>query len=97
VEHYLKWSQKGTAKDDLVFVSGHPGRTSRLVTMNELEYTRDYRLPKALQRLYRLDVLLTAYSGRSKESARRAKDDLFGVQNSRRPSTENSPACSTQP
>src|SRR6184192_4478503 len=24
IEHYLKWSQKGTAKDDLVFVSGHP-------------------------------------------------------------------------
>ncbi len=84
VEHYLKWSEKGTAPDDLVFVSGHPGRTSRLLTMTELEYTRDYRLPKGLQRLYRLDVLLTAFSGRSKENARRAKDDLFGVQNSRK-------------
>jgi hypothetical protein len=84
IQHYLKWSQKGTAKDDLVFVSGHPGRTSRLLTMNELEYMRDYRLPKTLQRLYRLDVLLTAYSGRSKENARRAKDELFGVQNSRK-------------
>src|SRR5258706_11335442 len=84
VEHYLKWSQKGTAKDDLVFVSGHPGRTSRLLTMTELEYTRDYRLPKSLARLYRLDVLLTSYSGRSKENARRAKEDLFGVQNSRK-------------
>src|SRR5205814_5841598 len=61
VEHYLKWSQKGTARDDLVFVSGHPGRTSRLLTMDELEYTRDYRLPKTLARLYRLDVILTAY------------------------------------
>jgi hypothetical protein len=65
VEHYLTWSQKGTAKDDLVFVSGHPGRTSRLLTMDELEYTRDYRLPKSLQRLYRLEVLLMSYSGRS--------------------------------
>src|SRR6185369_16261059 len=84
VEHYLTWSQKGTAKDDLVFVSGHPGRTSRLLTMDELEYTRDYRLPKSLQRLYRLEVLLMSYSGRSKENARRAKEDLFGVQNSRK-------------
>jgi hypothetical protein len=84
VQHYLKWSEKGTAKDDLVFVSGHPGRTSRLLTMDELEYMRDYRLPKTLQRLYRLDVLLTAYSGRSKENARRAKEELFGVQNSRK-------------
>jgi hypothetical protein len=84
VEHYLKWSQKGTAKDDLVFVSGHPGRTSRLLTIDELEYTRDYRLPKTLQRLFRLEVLLSSYSARSQENARRAKDELFGVQNSRK-------------
>ena len=84
VEHYLPWSQKGTGKDDLVFVSGHPGRTSRLLTMDELEYTRDYRLPKTLQRLFRLEVLLSSYSARSQENARRAKDELFGVQNSRK-------------
>ena len=82
-QHYLKWG-RGTAEKDLVFVSGHPGRTSRLLTMDELIYVRDYRLPKALSRLYRLEVLLTAYSGRSQENARRAKDDLFGVQNSRK-------------
>ena len=31
-----------------------------------------------------LEVLLGAYSGRSQENARRAKDELFGVQNSRK-------------
>ena len=82
-QHYLKWG-RGTAENDLVFVSGHPGRTSRLLTMDELAYVRDYRLPKGLSRLYRLEVLLTAYSGRSQENARRAKDELFGVQNSRK-------------
>jgi hypothetical protein len=83
-EHFLKWSPRGTAENDLVFVSGHPGRTSRLLTMDELAYVRDYRLPKTLARLFRLDVLLTSYSGRSQENARRAKDELFGVQNSRK-------------
>ncbi|HEU0011472.1 MAG TPA: S46 family peptidase, partial [Verrucomicrobiae bacterium] len=82
-QHYLKWG-RGTAENDLVFVSGHPGRTSRLLTMDELVYVRDYRLPKTLGRLHRLEVLLTAYSGRSQENARRAKDELFGVQNSRK-------------
>jgi hypothetical protein len=82
-QHYLKWG-RGTAENDLVFVSGHPGRTSRLLTMDELAYVRDYRLPKTLSRLHRLEVLLTAYSGRSQENARRAKDELFGVQNSRK-------------
>jgi hypothetical protein len=84
IQHYLKWSQSGTKDGDLTFVSGHPGRTSRLLTMSELEYTRDYRLPKTLERLNRLEVLLTAYSGRSQENTRRAKDELFGVQNSRK-------------
>jgi hypothetical protein len=83
-QHYLRWSQAGTKDGDLVFVSGHPGRTSRSLTMDELAYIRDYRLPKTLSRLNRLEVLLTSYSGRSKENARRAKDELFGVQNSRK-------------
>jgi hypothetical protein len=84
IEHYLKWSEAGTKEGDLVFVSGHPGRTSRLLTMPELEYLRDVRLPKSLQRLFRSEVVLLSYSARSQENARRAKDDLFGAQNSRK-------------
>src|SRR3954462_2762500 len=57
VQHYLKWSQAGTKDGDLVFVSGHPGRTSRLSTMAELEYVRDVQIPRTLQRLFRSEVL----------------------------------------
>ncbi len=84
VEHYLKWSEAGVKKDELVFVSGHPGRTDRLDTMAELEYLRDRGFPYLLQRLYRWEVLLTAFSQRSDENAREAKEFLFGVQNSRK-------------
>ncbi len=84
IQHYLKWSQAGTRDGDLVFVSGHPGRTDRLLTMVELEYLRDVAMPRGLQRLYRMEVNLNSYSGRSQENARRAKDDFFGVQNSRK-------------
>ncbi|MES2572545.1 MAG: S46 family peptidase, partial [Verrucomicrobiota bacterium] len=84
VEHYLKWSQAGTKEGDLIFVSGHPGRTSRKFTMAELEYVRDTQIPRTLQRLFRGEVLLDAYSKRNQENARRAKDELFGIQNSRK-------------
>ncbi len=84
VEHYLKWSEKGPAENELVFVSGHPGGTSRSLTMEELEYKRDVQFPFALETLHRLEVLLTVYSGRSEENARRARELLFGVQNSRK-------------
>jgi len=84
VEHYLKWSPDGVSEGDLVFVSGHPGNTSRQLIMAELEYLRDQHFPYALQRLHDLEVMLLAYSARSDENARRAKETLFGVQNSRK-------------
>ncbi len=37
VQHCLKWSKAGAADNELIFVSGHPGRTSRLLTVTELE------------------------------------------------------------
>jgi len=83
-EHYLKWSQSGAAKDELVFVSGHPGNTDRIDTVAELKYLRDSAYPYLLERLYRLEVMLGIYSAYGKENERRAKDKLFSVANSRK-------------
>jgi hypothetical protein len=84
VQHFLKFSTTGAKDGELVFVSGHPGRTSRLLTVAELEYLRDQGLPFRLGSLKRSEVLLEAWSARSEENARRAKEDLFGVKNSRK-------------
>ncbi len=84
VAHYLKFSPAGAKDGELVFVSGHPGRTSRLLTVPELVYLRDHALPNRLSTLKRQEVLLEAWSARSEENARRAKEDLFGIKNSRK-------------
>jgi len=84
VPHWLRWSQAGAAEGELVFVSGHPGRTDRLLTVAELEYLRDVQFPYTLQLLHRREVVLGAWGERSEENARRVRDDLFGVQNSRK-------------
>jgi hypothetical protein len=84
IEHYLAWSPRGAGDGELIFVSGHPGRTDRLDTMAHIEFLRDRVFPNTMRKLFRREVILTAYSGESRESARRAQDDLFGIQNSRK-------------
>jgi hypothetical protein len=83
-EHYLTWSPNGSKDDELVFVSGHPGRTNRANTVDELKYLRDTGYPYLLTRLNRLEVLLGAWSGRNERNAQRAEDELFSIQNSRK-------------
>ncbi len=83
-EHYLKWSKTGAVENDLVFVCGNPGRTDRQLTVSDLEYQRDVATPRRLSHLNRLEVLLSTWSERSDENARRAKRELFGIQNSRK-------------
>jgi hypothetical protein len=83
-EHYLKWSANGSKEDELVFVSGHPGRTNRQNTIAELSYLRDTGYPYLLNRLNRLEVLLQAWGGRSEKNMHRAEEELFSIQNSRK-------------
>lgn len=84
---YLPWSPNGAQDGELTFVSGHPGRTNRQNTIAELEYLRNYQYPYLLSRLNRLEVLYSAWGERTEENRRRIKDDLFGVQNSRKART----------
>jgi hypothetical protein len=83
-EHYLKWSPAGSKEGELVFVSGHPGRTNRQDTLAELEYIRDLQYPTQMALLNRREVLLGSWSERSEENRRRAKEDFFRIQNSRK-------------
>jgi hypothetical protein len=84
ITHWLKWNKIGVSDNELIFVSGHPGNTDRLLTIPELEYLRDNAYPYTLERLNRLEVLLNSWGQRTPENARRAMEDLFGVQNSRK-------------
>jgi len=84
VDHYLPWSKSGAGENELVFVVGNPGHTDRLDTVRHLEFLRDRMFPSSLRTIFRREVLLSSYSRRSLENARRAKDELFGLQNSRK-------------
>ena len=81
VDHYLKWSPTGVKEGDLVFVSGHPGATGRLLTLPELEFRRDVQYPFSLRNMaHRIDVL-KKFMAESADNARIAERALFSVQN----------------
>ncbi len=84
IEHYLKWSKGGSKDGDLIFVAGHPGRTNRLNTLSHLQYLRDTAYPLQLDFLRNKENFLVNYGKQGEEALRRSKEDLFGVQNSRK-------------
>lgn len=84
IEHFLAWSDQPAKAGELVFVSGHPGRTQRIFTVAALKHLRDYRLPYTLNLLRRKEVLMQQFGLGGDEQARRARDELFGIQNSRK-------------
>ena len=83
-EHFLKWNSRGPSDGELIFVSGSPGKTDRMLALAELSDMRDRFLPYLLGMFNRREVLELSYSARSMENARKARDDLFGDQNNRK-------------
>ncbi len=84
VKSFLKWSDDAVQEGELVFVSGNPGRTNRISTLAELKYLRDVGLPYRLNFIRRREILLQQFGLKSPEKERRAHEELFGVQNSRK-------------
>jgi len=84
LDNYLQWSRTGVTDGDLIFVSGHPGSTGRLLTMSQLEFLRDVQYPINLKYLRRRIALLQDFSKQSEENARIAKEEIFSLQNSQK-------------
>ncbi len=82
--HFLRWSAAGPAEGDLVFVTGHPGTTNRLDTLEKLKHRRDVTLPYTLNRQRAMEALLLQFSARGPEQARMAAKDLHRVANARK-------------
>ncbi|HEX6824485.1 MAG TPA: S46 family peptidase [Candidatus Sulfotelmatobacter sp.] len=84
LDNYLRWSSTGVNDGDLIFVSGHPGNTGRLLTMAQLEFLRDVQYPAALKYYARRIEVLQNFGKESEENARIAQEDIFSLQNSQK-------------
>ncbi|MEI7973946.1 MAG: S46 family peptidase, partial [Bdellovibrio sp.] len=84
IQNYLKLPKAPLQDGDLIFVSGNPGSTQRLLTSDALKYLRDYQLPLTMEVLWRLESLYGNYQNRGPAEKMQIEDDYFGVANSRK-------------
>jgi len=81
LEDYLRWSAGGLKEGDLTFVSGHPGSTARLKTVNELYFLKGRQIPFQIKDYERRAAMLKQFASQSTENARVAQETLFSVNN----------------
>ena len=80
--HFLRWATRPVKEGDLVFASGNPGSTGRLLTLSQLQFLRDVSYPFLIGTYSRRRALLAEYSRKGPEETRIALRTLFGIENS---------------
>jgi len=80
--NFLRIRPEGPQAGDVVFVSGHPGNTDRLLTVAQLETLRNVTLPRWLLRASELRGRLIEYGKSSAEANRIVEDPLNNLENS---------------
>jgi Peptidase S46 len=82
MKDWFRWSSHGAQAGELTFVTGHPGGSSRSLTVAELQYQRDAALPDRLLSLAELRGLLHGFQLLGEEQKRISTAHLFYIENS---------------
>jgi len=78
---YVSWRRGGPEAGDPVFVTGHPGSTSRQMTLTELRMLRDVVYPIWLLRNSELRGRMLAWQHTGPEAARAVQQNILLVEN----------------
>ena len=80
-QDFFAWPTQPLTDGELVFTSGNPGNTSRLLTVAPLETLRDLTLAYRHEDLQRIRKVLQDFGHRGAEFERQAHTPLFGTEN----------------
>jgi hypothetical protein len=86
VEHFFRFDPTGTEPGDLVFVLGNPGSTTRMQTIAQLEFRRDFSEPQVLEALRSREEIYGAWLAANPDApeAPELTDTWFSLGNSRK-------------
>ncbi len=83
-ENFFKWSKAGASEGEAVFVIGNPGRTTRLNTVAQLVFARDYTYKTALDALKAVESITEKYVQAHPDKRLEYQTQIFGFANSRK-------------
>ena len=79
---HLVWNPRGPVAGEATFVVGNPGRTQRLLTLDQQEVQREVLLPLQITLSSEFRGRLIAAGMSDADRKREAADTLFGIENS---------------
>lgn len=79
--HHLPWRAAGPTAGEPIVITGHPGRTSRSLSVAELMMLREVVLPSWLVRYAELRGRMIEWGRTSDEAARVVQQRILGIEN----------------
>lgn len=79
-EYHFGWGD-GPTDGELVFLTGNPGGTQRLLTVSQLEYQRDARYPRIREMIDSRIEILRAFAKQDAESEKNLRTTILGLEN----------------
>ncbi len=80
-QHFFALNVKGASENELVFVTGNPGKTDRLLTYNQLVFYRDLVYPMLLHDVKQRIQIVRDYMKEGEEQKRRGLVRVFSLEN----------------
>jgi hypothetical protein len=85
--NFFLFSQNGAKEGEAVFVIGNPGSTSRLETMAQLNFRRDFVYPTNMETYKKYEDIYSSYVDKHPEEKDKYMNRIFGYANSRKATT----------
>ena len=82
-EHYFSWGD-GPKVGEVVFLTGNPGGTQRLLTQAQLAYQREARYPRVRELIDNRLHILRSFSERDAAMEKRLRTTILGLENAQK-------------